>query len=171
MDLKSHVRTYENFPKEGILFYDVGSLTENPKLWGEVITRLADHIRPLNVDIILGMESRGLLLSSPLTLELGIGFSMIRKPGKLPGELVSHSYDLEYGSDTIELQRDVIKSGTRVAIVDDLLATGGTMAAAVKLVESIGGEVATCACIMELDGLGGQQAVGRNCFSLMSFPA
>ena len=171
MDLKEHVRTYENFPKDGILFYDVGSLSEDGAVWTETIKQLANHIRELNVDFILGVESRGFLLASPLSIELGLGFSMIRKPGKLPGELESYSYDLEYGSDTLEIQRDVIKPGTRVAIVDDLLATGGTMAAATRLVESIGGEVVTCAFIMELDGLGGRDAINHPCYSLMALPA
>ena len=171
MDLKQHVRTYENFPKDGILYYDVGSLTEDPKVWQQTIKQLADHIRSLNVDFMLGIESRGFLLSAPLSVELDMGFSMIRKAGKLPGELESYSYDLEYGSDTVEIQRDVIQAGTRVVIVDDLLATGGTMTAATRLVESIGGEVVECTFIMELDGLGGRQAVDRPCHALMSFPA
>lgn len=170
MDLKNHIRTYENFPVEGILFYDVGSLTTNPTIWAETVKQMADYIRSLDVDFILGIDARGFLLSAPLSIELGIGFSMVRKKGKLPGDLESYSYDLEYGSDTVEIQKDVIAQGARVVIVDDLLATGGTMSAAAELVERVGGQVVSCAFIMELDGLGGREKVNRDCHALMTFP-
>lgn len=171
MDLKQHIRTYENFPIDGILFYDVGSLTTDANVWAETVKQMADYIRTLDVDFILGIDARGFLLSAPLSIELGIGFSMVRKKGKLPGDLESYSYDLEYGSDTVEIQKDVIKKGSRVVIVDDLLATGGTMAAASELVERVGGEVVSCAFIMELDGLGGRDKVARPCHALMQFTA
>jgi adenine phosphoribosyltransferase len=157
IDLKKHIRSIPDFPKPGILFYDISTLLAHPKAWHATIERLADAIRPYKPDTLAGIESRGFLLAAPLALALGTGFVMLRKQGKLPGTTVRHTYALEYGTDTIEIQQDAITKGTRVALVDDLLATGGTMAAAVTLLESVGGVVPAAACIIELTFLDGRK--------------
>src|SRR3981189_1092807 len=147
IDLKKHIRSIPDFPKPGILFYDISTLLAHAEAGTEAIERLADAIRPYKPDTLAGIESRGFLLAAPLALALGTGFVMLRKQGKLPGSTVRHTYALEYGTDTIEIQQGAITRGTRVALVDDLLATGGTMAAAVALLESVGGMVPATACI------------------------
>ena len=157
IDLKKHIRSIPDFPKPGILFYDISTLLAHPKAWHTAIERLADLIRPHKPDVLAGIESRGFLLAAPLALALGTGFVMLRKQGKLPGTTVRHTYALEYGTDTIEIQQDAIKKGARVALVDDLLATGGTMAAAVTLLENVGGVVPAAACIIELTFLEGRK--------------
>jgi adenine phosphoribosyltransferase len=156
IDLKKHIRSIPDFPKPGILFYDISTLLAHPKAWHATIERLADALRPYKPDTLAGIESRGFLLAAPLALALGTGFVMLRKQGKLPGTTVRHTYALEYGTDTIEIQQDALKKGTRVALVDDLLATGGTMAAAVTLLESVGAVVPASACIIELTFLEGR---------------
>lgn len=156
MDLKDHIRGIPDFPKPGILFYDISTLLAEPKAWQEAIDQLAEVVGPYKPDVLAGIESRGFLVAAPLALALGCCFTMVRKAGKLPGETVAYSYDLEYGSDTIEIQSDAVKPGQRVVILDDLLATGGTMAAAVKLFEKVGAEVAGAACIIELTFLSGR---------------
>jgi adenine phosphoribosyltransferase len=157
IDLKKHIRSIPDFPKPGILFYDISTLLAHAKAWHTAIERLADAIRPHKPAVLAGIESRGFLLAAPLALALGTGFVMLRKQGKLPGTTVRHTYALEYGTDTIEIQQDAIKKGTRVVLVDDLLATGGTMAAAVTLLESVGAVVPAAACIIELTFLDGRQ--------------
>src|SRR5262245_28166992 len=156
-DLKQHIRSIPDFPKPGILFYDISTLLAHAKAWHITIERLANAIRPYKPEVLAGIESRGFLLAAPLALALGTGFVMLRKQGKLPGTTVRHTYALEYGTDTIEIQQDAIKKGTRVVLVDDLLATGGTMAAAVTLLESVGAVVPAAACIIELTFLDGRQ--------------
>jgi adenine phosphoribosyltransferase len=157
IDLKNHIRSIPDFPKPGILFYDISTLLAHAKAWHATIERLADRLRSYKPDVLAGIESRGFLLAAPLALALGTGFVMLRKQGKLPGTTVRHTYALEYGTDTIEIQQDAITKGTRVALVDDLLATGGTMAAAVTLLESVGGVVPAAACIIELTFLEGRK--------------
>ena len=157
IDLKNHIRSIPDFPKPGILFYDISTLLAHPKAWQATIERLADRLRPYKPDVLAGIESRGFLLAAPLAVALGTGFVMLRKKGKLPGITVRHTYALEYGTDTIEIQQDAISKGTRVALVDVLLATGGTMAAAVTLLESVGGVVPAAACIIELTFLDGRK--------------
>ena len=157
IDLKKHIRSIPDFPKPGILFYDISTLLAHAKAWHAAIERLADMIRPHKPDVLAGIESRGFLLAAPLALALGTGFVMLRKQGKLPGTTVRHTYALEYGTDTIEIQQDAVQKGTRVVLVDDLLATGGTMAAAVTLLESVGAYVPTAACIIELTFLEGRK--------------
>ena len=157
MNLKDHIRSIPDFPKPGILFYDISTLLAHAKAWHETIEQMAAAIRPHKPDVLAGIESRGFLLAAPLALALGTGFGMLRKQGKLPGTTVRHTYALEYGTDTIEIQQDAITKGTRVALVDDLLATGGTMAAAVTLLESVGGIVPAAACIIELTFLDGRK--------------
>jgi adenine phosphoribosyltransferase len=157
IDLKKHIRSIPDFPKPGILFYDISTLLAHAKAWHATIERMADTIRPHKPDVLAGIESRGFLLAAPLALALGTGFVMLRKQGKLPGTTVRHTYALEYGTDTIEIQQDAVHKGTRVVLVDDLLATGGTMAAAVTLLESVGAVVPAAACIIELTFLEGRK--------------
>jgi adenine phosphoribosyltransferase len=156
MDLKPHIRSIPDFPKPGILFYDISTLLAHPGAWKATVEGLADAMRPHRPELLVGIESRGFLVAAPLALALGCGFAMVRKKGKLPGRIVSHSYALEYGTDTIEMQEDAIASGQRVAVVDDLLATGGTFRAAIDLVRSRGGNVVAAACIIELEFLNGR---------------
>ena len=157
IDLKKHIRSIPDFPKPGILFYDISTLLAHPKAWHTTIERMAEALRPHKPDVLAGIESRGFLLAAPLAIALGTGFVMLRKQGKLPGTTVRHTYALEYGTDTIEIQQDAIRKGARVALVDDLLATGGTMAAAVELLQNVGGVVPTAACIIELTFLEGRK--------------
>ncbi len=156
MDIKDHIRTIPDFPKPGILFYDISTLLAHPDAWQVAMGRLAQMIRRYQPDVLAGIESRGFLVAAPLALKLGCGFTMVRKPGKLPGKLVSYEYELEYGSDTIQIQDDAVEPGQRVVILDDLLATGGTLGASINLFKSVGAEVVGTACIVELDFLGGR---------------
>ena len=157
IDLKKHIRSIPDVPKPGILFYDISTLLAHAKAWHETIERMANILRPYKPDVLAGIESRGFLLAAPLALALGTGFVMMRKQGKLPGTTVRHTYALEYGTDTIEIQNDAIKKGARVVLVDDLLATGGTLAAAVTLLEQVGGVVPAAACVIELTFLEGRK--------------
>jgi adenine phosphoribosyltransferase len=156
MDLKDHIRSIPDFPKPGILFYDISTMLAHPGAWRHCVDQLADDVKPLAPDLLVGIESRGFLTAAPLALELGCGFAMIRKKGKLPGATIGHTYDLEYGSDTIEIQADAISPGQRVVIMDDLLATGGTASAAVELIRDVGGVVAGASFIVELTFLPGR---------------
>jgi len=169
MDLKDHIRSVPDFPKPGILFYDISTLLAHPAAWKYCIAQLTEIVAPLEPDLLFGIESRGFLTSAPLALQLGCGFSMIRKKGKLPGEVVELSYDLEYGSDTIAIQADAVKPGQRVVILDDLLATGGTMAASVDLVEKVGGVVVACVCVIELSFLEGRNKIQKPFHTLISY--
>ena len=143
--------------KPGILFYDISTLLAQPKAWHNTIEQLADILRPHKPDVLAGIESRGFLLAAPLAIALGTGFVMLRKKGKLPGITVRHTYALEYGTDTIEIQADAVDKGKRVVLVDDLLATGGTMAAAITLLQQVGAVVPAAACIIELTFLEGRK--------------
>jgi adenine phosphoribosyltransferase len=129
MELKDHIRGIPDFPKPGILFYDISTLLRHADAWQVAMGRLAKVVRAYQPDLLAGVESRGFLLAAPLALKLGCGFIMLRKRGKLPGPTVGHDYALEYGTDRIEVQADAVMPGQRVVVVDDLLATGGTMAA------------------------------------------
>jgi adenine phosphoribosyltransferase len=157
MDLKDYIRTIPDFPKPGILFYDISTLLRHPDAWQVTMGRLANVVRAYHPDILAGIESRGFLLTAPLALKLGCGFVMLRKRGKLPGETISHDYALEYGTDRIEIQRDAIVPGQRVVLLDDLLATGGTMAAAVALLRKVGADVRAAAALIELTSLKGRE--------------
>jgi adenine phosphoribosyltransferase len=157
MDLKEHIRAIPDFPKPGVLFYDISTLLAHPQAWRATVETLAEAIRPHRPDLLVGIESRGFLVAAPLAFAIGCGFAMVRKKGKLPGATARFSYDLEYGTDTIEIQEDAISSGQRVIVVDDLLATGGTMQAAIALVQRQGGTVAAAACIIELAFLDGRR--------------
>jgi adenine phosphoribosyltransferase len=159
MDLKTHIRSIPDFPKPGILFYDISTLLAHPKAWQATVERLADAVRGHQPDLLVGIESRGFLVAAPLAYALGSGFAMVRKKGKLPGKTVRFTYDLEYGTDTIEMQEDAIAPGQRVVVVDDLIATGGTTEAAIKLVRQQGGNVVGAACIIELSFLKGRERI------------
>jgi adenine phosphoribosyltransferase len=169
MDLKQHIRQVPDFPKPDILFYDISTLLAHPHAWQETVRQLEDAVRPERPDILAGIESRGFLVAAPLALQLGLGFVMVRKQGKLPGPNVPYTYDLEYGQDTIEIQEGAIQPGQRVIVLDDLLATGGTMSASVELIRKIGGEVRGCACIIELSFLKGREKLDVPVTSLIRF--
>lgn len=169
MDFKQHIRGVPDFPKPGILFYDISPLLAHAEAWRAAVAQTAEWVREWRPDVLVGIESRGFLLAAPLALELNAGFAMVRKRGKLPGDTVEYSYDLEYGSDTIELQSDAVKPGQRVVVLDDLLATGGTCAAAINLVRRMGGEVVGAAFLVELTFLDGRKKLDAPAKSLMSY--
>jgi adenine phosphoribosyltransferase len=156
IDLKRVIRNIPDFPKPGILFYDISTLLADAVAWKETVRRLANRVRAYQPDLLVGIESRGFLSAAPLAIELGLGFAMIRKRGKLPGTTIGHDYALEYGDDRVEIQADAVKHGQRVVLLDDLLATGGTAAAGVTLLRSVGAEVVAAAFIIELGFLGGR---------------
>lgn len=169
MNLKDHIRGIPDFPIPGILFYDISTVLSNPKAWGYTLNELEKIVSEWKPDILAGIESRGFLLSSALADRMNIPMTMIRKKGKLPGEVISHEYELEYGTDTIEIQSDAIKPGQRVVILDDLLATGGTLAASGELLKSVGAEIIGCAVIIELDFLKGKENLSFSLKSLVSY--
>ena len=169
MNIKNHIRSIPDFPKPGILFYDISTLLAHAEAWQEAVRQLADAVRPHKPDLLVGIESRGFLVAAPLALTLGLGFVMIRKRGKLPGDIITHNYDLEYGTDTIEIQADAIKPGSRVVVLDDLLATGGTMVAAINLLRSIGAEVVGAQFLIELAFLKGAEKLDVPVQSLVSY--
>jgi adenine phosphoribosyltransferase len=169
MDLKSHIRSVPDFPKPGILFYDISTLLAHAQAWQETVERLSADLTPHRPDILVGIESRGFLVAAPLALRLGCGFVMVRKRGKLPGPTITYTYELEYGTDTIEIQADAIEKGRRVAVLDDLLATGGTLSAAVNLCRKVGGNVVAAACIIELAFLGGRKKLDVPVSSVVSY--
>src|SRR6516165_9915330 len=155
MDLKDHIRSVPDFPKPGILFYDISTLLRHADAWQVAMGRLANRVRAYHPTILAGVESRGFLLAAPLALKLGCGFVMLRKRGKLPGKTVALDYALEYGSDRIEIQEDAVSPGQRVVVVDDLLATGGTMSAGIRLLRNVGAVVPAATALIELTFLGG----------------
>ena len=169
MDLKERIRSIPDFPKPGILFYDISTLLADPAAWHATVSQLAAVVAPLRPDLLVGIESRGFLVAAPLAYELGLGFAMVRKRGKLPGPTVRFTYALEYGSDTIEVQEDAIAPGQRVAVLDDLLATGGTMCAAIDLVRQRGGLVVGAGCIIELAFLGGRERIDVPLTSIVAY--
>ncbi|SFK98629.1 adenine phosphoribosyltransferase [Falsiroseomonas stagni DSM 19981] len=156
IELKDHIRGIPDFPKPGILFYDISTLLRHGPAWRTAMARMADIIRPHRPQVLAGIESRGFLVAAPLALELGLGFVMLRKPRKLPGLTIGLSYALEYGTDRIEMQADAVQPGQRVILLDDLLATGGTMAAGISLLRQAGAVVPCAAALIELTFLGGR---------------
>ena len=169
MNLKDHIRSIPDFPKPGILFYDISTLLAHPKAWRETIEQMAAAIKKHQPDVLAGIESRGFLLAAPLALALGTGFVMLRKQGKLPGITVRHTYALEYGTDTIEIQQDAVRKGQRVVLLDDLLATGGTMAAAITLLRQVGAVVPAAACLIELTFLEGRKKLDVPVDTLLTY--
>ena len=156
MDLKSKIRVIEDFPKEGISFKDITTLVGDGEGLKESIDEMAAYLKEKKVDVIVGPEARGFIFGVPVAYALGVGFVPVRKKVKLPAETISIEYDLEYGTDILEIHKDAIKKGQRVAIIDDLLATGGTIEAVTRLVESAGGEVVSLNFLIELTGLNGR---------------
>lgn len=169
MDLKDHIRSIPDFPKPGILFYDISTLLRHPDAWQVAMGRLAAAVRIYQPDLLAGIESRGFLMAAPLALKLGCGFVMLRKQGKLPGERVGLEYALEYGTDRIEIQADAVQQGQRVVVVDDLLATGGTMAAGINLLRQVGAVVPAAAALIELAFLHGRARLDVPVATLVSY--
>lgn len=157
MNLKDHIRSVPDFPVPGILFYDISPLLAHARAWECAVDRLAGIVGAHRPDILFGIESRGFLVAAPLALKLGVGFAMVRKKGKLPGGTISHEYTLEYGTDVIEIQDDAVIPGQRVVVLDDLLATGGTLGASLDLLGTAGARVVGTAAIIELGFLGGRE--------------
>ena len=169
MDLKDHIRGIPDFPKPGILFYDISTLLRDADAWQVAMGRLARLVRAHHPDLLAGVESRGFLLAAPLALKLGCGFVMLRKRGKLPGATVGYDYQLEYGTDRIEVQADAVQPGQRVVVVDDLLATGGTLTASIRLLQKVGAEVTGAAVIIEIASLGGRERLAVPTTALVTF--
>ncbi len=169
MNLKDHIRGMPDFPKPGILFYDISTLLRHPDAWQVAMGRMANLIRAYQPTLLAGIESRGFLLAAPLALKLGCGFVMLRKPGKLPGPVTGLDYDLEYGTDRLEIQSDAIGDGARVVLVDDLLATGGTMAAGIALLRQAGAAVPAAAALIELTFLNGRGRLDVPFEALLSY--
>lgn len=161
LNLSDYIRSIPDFPKPGILFRDITTLLAHPPAFREAIRQLVERIGGMQIDAIAAAEARGFLVAAPLSLELDVALVPVRKPGKLPGKTVAHSYELEYGSDTLEIHADALKPGDRVLVVDDLLATGGTVEACCRLVEKAGGTVVACAFLIELVGLGGAKKIAE----------
>ncbi|MEZ8079815.1 adenine phosphoribosyltransferase [Enterovibrio norvegicus] len=170
--IKDNIKSVPDYPKPGIIFRDITSLMENAEAYQATITMLVEKYRDQGFTKIVGTESRGFLFGAPLALELGVGFVPVRKPGKLPREVISESYALEYGEDTLEIHVDAIVEGDKVLMVDDLLATGGTIEATTKLIRRLGGDVAHAAFIINLPEIGGEirlQSLGLEVYSLCEF--
>jgi len=170
MDLRPHIRNVPNFPKPGIMFRDITTLIAHPEAFATAIRQLADHYQGRNIKTVAAAEARGFIFAAPLALELNAGFVPVRKPGKLPFEKRAFQYDLEYGTDTLEIHTDAFAPGDTVLLVDDLLATGGTMNACAKLVEECGAEVVGCAFVIELSFLNGREKLTpHEVFSLLAY--
>src|SRR5690606_22700416 len=157
MDLKSYIRVVPDFPKEGVRFKDITTLLKDGAAYRAAINQMKKTVEHLDIDVIAGPEARGFVIGAPLAYSLGIGFVPIRKAGKLPGETVEANYDLEYGQDSLAMHQDAIKPGQKVLLADDLLATGGTIATSVQLVEKLGAEVIGAAFLIELNYLNGRE--------------
>ena len=170
MDLREYIASIEGFPKEGIIFRDVTPLLADGDAFHDACERLIEFARRLEADVIVGPESRGFMFGCPVSYALGVGFVPVRKPNKLPRKTLSCSYDLEYGSNTLEMHVDGIRPGQRVVIIDDLLATGGTVEATVKMIKELGGEPVGCTFIIELSDLHGRDALsGMEVLSLLTY--
>lgn len=169
-ELKTHIVEVPDFPKPGISFKDITPVLKSPAAYRYVIDRMYDEYKDSGVDLVLGVESRGFLFGAPLAVKLGRGFIPVRKPGKLPRERISASYALEYGVDALEVHRDAVRDGQKVVLVDDVLATGGTIAACAQLVRKLGGEVVGVCFLMELTFLMGRQKLeGEKVFSVVQY--
>ncbi len=170
MDLKGKIRIIEDFPIEGISFKDITTVLQDKDAFKYAMDQLAEYFRDKNIDLVVGPEARGFLLGAPLAYAIGAGFIPVRKKGKLPYDTMSMAYSLEYGNDDLEIHKDAIKKGQRVAIVDDLLATGGTIDSVVKLVEKAGGEIVSVGFLIELTELKGREKLkGYDVMSLVKY--
>ena len=169
-ELKKMIREVPDFPKKGILFYDITTLLKDKAGFKKTIDALTDQVRPLKPDAVLGIEARGFIFAPALAYNLGAGFVPVRKPNKLPADTERISYELEYGMDTLEMHKDAVRPGMTVVIADDLLATGGTALASVRLVEKLGGKVAAISFVIELEGLKGRDRLkGYEVVSLLKY--
>ncbi len=170
MDLKQAIRTVPDWPVKGVMFRDITTLLQDPAAFRATVDRLYERYRSMPITKIVGIDARGLIFGAPLAYKLGVGFVPVRKKGKLPFTTICHGYDLEYGKDMVEIHEDAVEKGDRVLIVDDLIATGGTIEATIKLVEMLGGEVVECAFVVELPDLKGREKIkGYNIFALVEF--
>jgi len=172
MSIKSKIRTIENYPIKGVMFRDITTLLKDPEGLRDSINKLVDRYKDLNVDKIVAIESRGFIIGAPLAYLLNVGLVLIRKPGKLPAETIDQDYKLEYGTDRIEVHVDAIEKGEKVLIVDDLIATGGTAEAAVRLVQKMKGDIVECCFIIDLPDIGGSnrlENMGQKVFTLCEF--
>ena len=169
LNLKEHIRGIPDFPIPGILFYDISTLLSNPKAWSFALDELEKIVSEWNPEILAGIESRGVLLASALADRMDLPMTMIRKKGKLPGDVISYEYDLEYGTDIIEIQSDALAAGSKVVILDDLLATGGTLKASIELCEKVGANVIGSAVIIELEFLNGKENMQKTVKSLVKY--
>ncbi len=168
--LSDKIRAIPDFPKEGILFRDITTLLADAEGFKQAIDEIAGHYQNQNIDVVLCVESRGFIFGAPLAYKLGVGLSLVRKPGKLPYKTYQATYELEYGTDSLEIHQDAFPAGTRVLIVDDLLATGGTTKASIELVEKLQGQVVGIAFLIELDFLEGRKKLeGQEIFSLIHY--
>lgn len=169
-DLKQHIRSVRDFPKPGIMFRDITPLLSTPSVFQQVVDQFAERYQGQGISAVCAAEARGFIFAAPLAMKLKAGFVPIRKPGKLPFKTQSHSYSLEYGNDTLEMHVDAVRPGERILIVDDLLATGGTVDACVKLAQKSGAEIAGCAFLIELTFLNGREKLAPvDCFSLIQY--
>jgi adenine phosphoribosyltransferase len=169
-EIKSKIRTVPHWPKHGIMFRDITTLIKDGEGFRKTCDMLYDHYKDRDIDVIAGIESRGFVFGSVLAYKMGKGFVLIRKPGKLPARTLRQEYDLEYGKDAVEMHVDAVRKGDRVLLVDDLLATGGTMEAACRLVQKLGGKVVGCAFVIELPELKGREKLGSyELFKLVDF--
>lgn len=172
MPIASRIRNIPNYPKHGIMFRDITTLLKDPVGFRTAINELVNRYTGMEIDKVAGIDSRGFIFGAPLAYMLGVGFVPIRKKGKLPAETVSQEYALEYGTDVIEIHKDAISENDRVLLVDDLIATGGTAEAAVKLIQALGGEVVDCSFVVDLPVLGGRKRLenmGHKVFALCEF--
>ena len=169
IDLKKHIETYPDFPKTGILFYDISSLMANAKIWHETINQFSTLVKKYNPEVLAGIESRGFIFASTIGYKLGCDVIMIRKKGKLPGKTIHHSYKLEYGEDCLEIQKRENLKNKNVILIDDLLATGGTAGAAVELLQKLGANVSAFLTLIELTNLKGRDKIKVKTDSLLSF--
>ncbi len=170
LNLKDYIRSIPGFPKEGIVFRDITPLLADAAALREASKRIADHFRDKKPELVVGAEARGFIFGTAVALELGVGFAPVRKPGKLPAKTVEYSYELEYGTDTLTMHWDAIKAGQKVLLIDDLLATGGTMEACAHMVEELGGEVVGCGFVIELSFLEGRKKLSSyEIFSLIDY--
>ncbi|WP_265468885.1 adenine phosphoribosyltransferase [Haemophilus influenzae] len=170
--IKSSIKSIPNYPKEGIIFRDITTLLEVPAAFKATIDLIVEQYRDKGITKVLGTESRGFIFGAPVALALGLPFELVRKPKKLPRETISQSYQLEYGQDTLEMHVNAISQGDNVLIIDDLLATGGTVEATVKLVQRLGGTVKHAAFVINLPELGGEKRLnnlGVDCYTLVNF--
>jgi adenine phosphoribosyltransferase len=171
--IRAHVRSIPDFPKPGILFRDITSVWKHPEAFEACTTLFAEHYQDIPVDLIVGVESRGFVIGSAFAARVGKGFVPVRKRGKLPGAVHAHEYELEYGTDCVEIHKDAVAPGQSVLVMDDLLATGGTLLASIELLKKMGAKVAGCAVVIDLPDIGGGRRIreaGYDVFSLLEYP-